>query len=589
IFLPVAFMKGLIGRFFLQFALTVVFSVMVSMLVSFTLTPMLASRFIRPRQPEKAANSWFHRWFETFYAYLERLYKRMLIVALRHRLKVLFLAGCIFAFSLYITKFIGKEMVPPEDQGRFVVRLQAPVDYSVEAVDSMFKKAEAIVSGLPEVKSLFYAQGYEMSSEINKASMFVGLPPISERKKTQEQIKADVRRALSQTIPGLKATAEDVAIVGGGLRNAPIQFIIRGSDLSALNTYTQEIVGRFSKLPGIVDVDTSFELGKPEVRVIIDRDRAAELGVDVATVAEAINVLIGGEADITHYKDTSKGRRYDVRVRLNPQDRAQPNKIEGLYVRSRSGALIELSNVVTVIEGASATSIIRVNRQRAIFLFANLEGIPLGQATSQLDDIANSVLPPEYTTIYKGIAEFMGESFYYLSIAIFLGVVMAYMILAAQFESFIHPVTVLLAMPLSFIGAFGALLLTGKTLNIFSFIGLILLMGLVKKNSILIVAYTNTLRERGYKTHDALCEACPVRLRPILMTTVAMIFGMLPIALGVGEGSETRSPMAIATIGGLTTSLFLTLFAVPAAYELFDDTVAWLFRKKEKGSGAAPR
>ncbi|MBF0344095.1 MAG: efflux RND transporter permease subunit [Nitrospirae bacterium] len=579
IFLPVAFMKGLIGRFFLQFALTVVFSVMVSMLVSFTLTPMLASRFIRHSHGDQIDNGRFNRWSEAFHSYIERLYKRMLIVAMGHRLKVLFLAGCIFAFSLYITKFIGKEMVPPEDQGRFVVRLQAPVDYSIDAVDSMFKEAEVVVSGLSEVKTLFYAQGYDMSGEINKASMFVGLVSRHERTKTQEQVKADVRRALSQAIPGLKATAEDISIVGGGLRNAPIQFIIRGSDLNALNTYTHEISDRFSKLPGIVDVDTSFELGKPEVRVLIDRDRAAELGVDVVSVAEAINILIGGEANVTHFKDNSKGRRYDVRIRLNQQDRAQPNKIEGIYVRSKSGALIGLSNVVTVIEGASASSIIRVDRQRAIILFANLENIPLGQATSQLDDIANSVLPPDYTTIYKGIAEFMGESFYYLTIAIFLGVVMAYMILAAQFESFIHPVTVLLAMPLSFIGAFGALLLTGKTLNIFSFIGLILLMGLVKKNSILIVAYTNTLKERGYKTHDAIIEACPVRLRPILMTTVAMIFGMLPIAVGLGEGSETRSPMAIATIGGLSTSLFLTLFVVPAAYELFDDIITWLKQK----------
>ncbi|MES0335484.1 MAG: efflux RND transporter permease subunit [Candidatus Magnetobacterium sp. LHC-1] len=582
IFLPVAFMKGLIGRFFLQFALTVVFSVLVSMLVSFTLTPMLAARFIRPQHKQTTLGRWFHRWSEALHSNIERSYKGMLIVALRHRLKVLFLAGCVFAFSLYITKFIGKEMVPPEDQGRFVVRLQAPVDYSVEAVDGMFKKAEEIVSAVSEVKTVFYAQGFEMTGEINKGSLFVGLAPREQRKKTQEQVKADIRRLLSQGVTGLKATVEDISIVGGGLRNAPIQFIVRGGDLNALKTYMKEITDKYSKLPGIVDVDTSFEEGKPEVRVVIDRDRAAELGVDVATVAEAINVLIGGEADITHYKDSSRGRRYDVRVRLNQQDRAQPKTIANLYVRSRSGALIELSNLVTVTEGASATSIIRVNRQRAIFLFANLENIPMGQATSQLDEIANGVLPPDYTTIYKGIAEFMGESFYYLTVAIFLGVVMAYMILAAQFESFIHPVTVLLAMPLSFIGAFGALLLTGKTLNIFSFIGLVLLMGLVKKNSILIVAYTNTLKERGYKTHEAIIEAAPVRLRPIMMTTVAMIFGMLPIAMGVGEGSETRSPMAIATIGGLATSLFLTLFAVPAAYELFDDMSTWIFGNGKK-------
>ena len=318
-------------------------------------------------------------------------------------------------------------------------------------------------------------------------------------------------------------------------------------------------------------MDTSLEVGKPEFKVYIDRDRAADLGVDVATVAEAINLLISGELDIARYKDEQKGKRYDIRVRLNPEDRESVRGLQRIYVRARDGKLVELANVVKVQEGTGPSVINRVDRQRAITVFASLEGKPLGQAKDELDAIAGRILPSDYVPKYQGMADVMKESFGYLLFALMLGIIMAYMILAAQFESFVHPIIVLLSMPLSFVGAFGALFLTGKTLNIFSFIGLILLMGLVKKNAILLVDYTNVLRERGMSRREAILQAGPVRMRPILMTTFAMVFGMLPIALGVGEGAETRAPMGIAVIGGLLTSLVLTLVVVPAAYDIFDD------------------
>ncbi len=300
--------------------------------------------------------------------------------------------------------------------------------------------------------------------------------------------------------------------------------------------------------------------------------------MNIATIAEAINFLIGGEVDVTKYKDEARGRRYDVRARLEPRDRTNPSDIGKIYVRSKDGRLVEISNVVQIVEGGGPSIINRVDRQRAINLFANLDGKTMGEAIQELNAITASILPSDFTARYKGQADVMAESFQYLIFAIILGVIMAYMVLASQFESFIHPFTVLLSMPLSFIGAFGALLITGKTLNIFSFIGLILLMGLVKKNAILLVDYTNTLRARGVGRREAILEAGPVRLRPILMTTFAMVFGMLPVALGVGEGAETRSPMGIAVIGGLLTSLFLTLVVVPAAYDLFDDGQEWLKR-----------
>lgn len=571
IFLPVAFMKGLVGRFFVQFAFTVVFAVMVSMFVSFTLTPMLASRFLKREtsQTKKTRFKGVSEVLDKGYDALERIYRIALEYALNHRIKILCGAIAVFILSMFITNFLGKEFTPSEDQSRVAVRLQAPVDYSVDEIDAMFKKAEDEIRKLPEVVSVFYTQGFFGS--VNKGNMFVGFKPKAERKKSQEQLKAEMRKIIRDKVPGLKASVEDISFLGGGIRNVPIQYVIRGRDLNALEKYMNQITADFAKLPGIVDIDSSVEAGKPEVKVFIDRDKAADLGVDIATVAETVNILIGGEVDVTKFKDNAKGRRYDVRARLQAEDRAKPDDLGRLMIRARDGRLIELANIISVNEGGGPSVINRVDRQRAVALFANLEKKPLGQAKAELDGIAARILPADYTTAYKGAADLMGETFYYLIFALVLGVVMAYMILASQFESFIHPITVLLSMPFSFIGAFGALLVTGNTLNIFSFIGLILLMGLVKKNAILLVDYTNTLRQRGMERKEAILHAGPVRLRPILMTTVAMVFGMMPIALGIGEGAETRAPMAITTIGGLITSLFLTLLVVPVAYDLFDD------------------
>ncbi|NPV03425.1 MAG: efflux RND transporter permease subunit [Syntrophaceae bacterium] len=587
IFLPVAFMKGIIGRFFLQFALTVVFAVLVSLLVSFTLTPMMSSRFLKRHDREGGAAhtgwmSWFRRAgdrLEAWYAATESLYRKILVFCLDRRNAVLIGAVVVFAVSLWMTRFLGKEFVPPEDQSQFIVRLEAPVDYSVDATDQLFQKAETIVKEVPEIIRLYYSQGGGRIRQVNRAVFFITLSPKKERKRSQQDIMADIRKRLLQ-VPGLKATAENISLIGGGQRNVPIQYAIRGTDLEALQRYAKTITSEFAKLPGVVDVDTSLEAGKPEVKVYIDRDKAADLGVNIATIAEAVNFLIGGEVDVTKYKDEKKGRRYDVRARLEPEDRMNPEDVGKIYVRSKDGRLVELSNVIRIVEGGGPSVINRVDRQRAITVYANLERKPMGQAMAELDAITAGVIPSDFSASYKGQASVMQESFQYLLFAIILGVILAYMVLASQFESFIHPFTVLLSMPLSFIGAFGALMLTGKTLNVFSYIGLILLMGLVKKNAILLVDYTNTLRARGVGRREAILEAGPVRLRPILMTTFAMILGMLPVAAGLGEGSETRSPMGVAVIGGLLTSLFLTLGVVPAAYDLFDDGQEWLKRKE---------
>jgi HAE1 family hydrophobic/amphiphilic exporter-1 len=589
IFIPVAFMKGIIGRFFFQFGLTVVFAVMVSWFISFTLTPMMSSIFLKPHGRPDAATSpkgilrhlprneklqhfllKLSDKIEEKYVWLEGYYKQLLSFALNHRMKVLLIALIAFIAGLWLTQFIGKEFMPSEDQSRFVIRLQMPVDYSVDEVDRMGKRVEEVIRKFPEVTSLLYSQGGGLTREANKANAMVNLKPKSQRKKSQEQIKAEMRKAI-RAIPGLRASVENVSLIGGGQRQTAILYSIRGRDLKNLESYTRDIVSQFSKLPGIVDLDTSLETGKPEVRVFIDRDKAADLGVDVASVAEAVNFLISGEVDVTKFKDEAKGRRYDVRVRLNPKDRVNPDDLGRLYVKAKDGRLVQVSNVASFQEAGGSSIINRVDRQRAITLFANLEGKPLGQAKDELDNISRKILSVDYSGRYKGQADVMAESFGYLMFAMLLGIVMAYMVLAAQFESFVQPIIVLLSMPFSFIGAFGALFVFNQTLNIFSFIGLILLMGLVKKNAILLVDYTNVLRERGLPLRAAIIQAGPVRLRPILMTTFAMILGMMPIAIGIGEGAETRAPMAMATIGGLLTSLLLTLIVVPVAYDLFEE------------------
>lgn len=584
IFIPVAFMKGIIGMFFFEFALTFVFAVVFSTFISLTLTPMLASRFLKTHQLLSAESSWLSLWHEKTYKKSVDIYTRILKITLLHRGKVLVFAAGIFAASLFIIPFIGREFVPPEDQGQFIVRLEAPTGHSVSKVDSMFRKAEDITRELQEVKSVFYVQG-SMGGDINKGIMFVSLKPKAERQRSQEQIKASVRTKFME-IPGLTASAENVSMIGGGVRDVPIQYNIRGKDLLALELYAEQIAKEFSKIEGIVDVSTSLEAKKPEIRVFIDRDKAADLGVNTTAVAETINFLFGGGVEVTRFKDEARGMKYDVMMKLNPEDRASPDDIGRLYVRSMDGRLIEISNIIEIQKAGGPGAISRTDRQRSVTLFANLENIPLGEAMAKLDAISAKILPPEYSTSYMGTADMMLESFRYLISALILGIILSYMILASKFESFIHPFVVLLSVPLASIGAFAALFLTGNTINIFSFIGIILLVGLVSKIAILLVDYINTLRARGIEKKQAILSAGSVRFRPILMTTLTTIFAMAPIAIGVGEGAETRSPMAIAIIGGLLSSIVLTLVVVPAAYDLLDD-LQRKFMKKAKPQRAA--
>lgn len=572
IFVPVAFMKGIIGRFFLEFGLTVSIAIIFSMFVALTLTPMLCSRWLRLPNKERKV----FIFMENMFLRTESLYRRILAITLRHRFLVIIMAVASFAVAMMTWRTLGKELVPSEDQSQFMVVIKTPVGSSIDYTDGILHKCEDIMDELPEIRSFFAASGF---GGINKGIMFVSMVPKSERKRTQQDIMNYLRGRFAQ-IPGMVAFPLDLTRTFGARRGATLEFSIAGPDLDTLARLTKTFTQRMSTTPGIIDVDTDLELGRPEVRIYIDRNKAADLGIDVATIGQTIRVLIGG-LDIVKFK--SEGKRYDVTVRLVRGERDVPLDIMRLLTRNKEGNIISLSDMVQVKETVGFNIINRRNRQRSATISANLEPTkPLGAALMDVNKLVEEILPQDYTLSLSGKAETFRESYRSLLFALFLSIIISYIVLASLFESFLHPFTVMLAVPLSIFGAFGILWLTGNTINVFSMIGVILLMGLVTKNSILLVDYTNTLRKRGLERDDAVLEASPVRLRPILMTAVSTILGVLPIALGIGPGAESRAPMAIATAGGMFTSMMLTLVVVPVFYTLFDDFFVKGFRRTRK-------
>ena len=578
VFIPVAFMKGIVGKFFFEFGITVTVAVLVSLFVSLTLTPMMTSRFLYYRKKHGRAYMFLERGFDKLYD----IYRPLLAFSLRNRWKVILIAGASVAGGLVMFGVLGKEFMPADDQGRYLIRLETPINYSLPRADREMEMVDEQIRKRPEVQSTFYVTGSQLTPDVNKSIIYVNLKERKERTIAQIDSMKAVRDEFI-SVPDLKSSTEPIAMVGGGFRSVPIQLMIQGRDLDDINKRTLAIKDEFAKLPGIVDVDTSIEIGKPEVRVRIERDKAANLGVSAASIGNTVNTMIGGEI-IGKYKDEKEGERYDIKARLIPTERQQPASIDKLWVRSSDGELVRLSDVAKIDTGTGPTVITHYNRQRAATLFANTEkSVPVGEAIKDLDRIVAKNMSPELSTRYVGMADAMLDAFKNIAFALIIAVIMVYMILAAQFESFVHPFTIMFSLPVSLIGAMGLLMITGERINIFSLIGIIMLMGLVTKNAILLVDYTITLRHRGMGREEALLKAGPVRLRPIIMTTAAMVFGMLPTALKMGEGAESRAPMAIAVIGGLITSTLLTLVVIPVVYTLVDD-LENLFKKKIKSS-----
>ena len=567
VFVPVAFMKGIVGKFFYEFGITVTVAVLISLFVSLTLTPMLSSRFLFYRRKHGKLYMVLEKGYEKLY----EVYRPLLAWALRHRPTVIVIAVTSVVVGILIFRFgLGKEFMPAEDQGRYLVRLETPVDNSLQRADALMMSIDEKLRQRPEVSGTFYVTGTDFAPAINKSRIYVNLKDRKHRNIDQLRSMKEFRDVIAGTAD-LKSSVEPIAMVGGGLRAVPIQLVIQGRDLEDLHRRTLAIKEAFAVIPGIVDADTDIETGRPEVRVRIDRDRAANLGVSAASIGNTVNTMIGGEI-IGKYKDEHEGERYDITARLVPDARQKPGQIDGLQVRSSTGELVRLEDVTTLDIGKGPTVITHMNRQRSATLFANTEAAkPMADAMNDLNVLAAKNLTEEYSTRYIGMADAMLESFESIAFALLIAVIMVYMILASQFESFMHPFTIMFSLPVSLIGAMGLLLVTGERINIFSLIGIIMLMGLVTKNAILLVDYTITLRHKGRERNEALLKAGPVRLRPILMTTAAMVFGMLPTALKLGEGAELRAPMAIAVIGGLITSTLLTLVVVPVVYTLVDD------------------
>ena len=575
IFLPVAFMSGIIGRFFYEFGVTVSVSVLFSLLVALTLTPMLCSRFLAASTKE----SWFFRAVDRAYDALARRYRQILGWVVVHRWSTIAIGLAVFAFGFMLLPYIGKEFVPAQDQSIFAVSIETPVGSSVDYTDDRLRRCEQTLTSHPEVRGYLAAVGVGGSTSgggVNKAIMFVSMWPAKQRQVSQQQLIEILRRELA-TIPGLKALVLDFSQVGfAASRGYPIEFYLRGPNLDKLSGYSEAIMADMKGIDGVVDVDNDYEVGMPEAQVIPNRAKAADLGVDMAAVGRTVNALVGG-LDVTKFKD--KGKRYDIRMRLVAGQRTRPDDIGQLLVRNDRGDLVRIRDIAEIRERPSLQVISRRDRQRAVTVYSGLRpGTSQSDVVGKIQSSATKILPEGYSLGFSGSTKTFQESFQSLIFALWLGILVAYMVLGAQFNHFMHPFTVLVALPFSFTGALFALFLTRQTLNIFSMIGLILLMGLVKKNSIILVDFTNQMRAQGLSREEALLKACPIRLRPILMTSFATIVAAIPACLALGPGAETRVPMGFAVLGGMIFSTGLTLLVVPAVYTILDDVAAFSLR-----------
>ena len=564
IFLPVAFMQGAIGAFFFQFGVTISVAVLLSLLEALTLTPSRSAQFLAVGERRTPLG----RGVDRGLAGLARFYRWLLGGVLRLRWVVLLVGIGIFVASLQILPRLKRELVPSEDMGVTMIRIQTPPGSSIDLTDDVIRRAETTLLARDDVQNLYTAMGGRDGGEVNRGICFLTFTPRSSGRAPMATLVSDIRADLAR-IPDARVSIQDLSQRGFTARRGyPVEFTIRGPSWTVLGDCAGRLTTLMDASPTFRDVDSDFQVGMPEVQILPDRDRAAAAGVSMQDIAGTVNALVGGVRAGTY---ESHGRRYDIRVRLFSGLRTREQDIGLLRVRARNGELVPLSNLVRLESRPSLLAITRQGRERAITMRANV-----GASSSQADAIqealalAQETLPAGYRASPTGSSETLEDSFNQLLFAMLLGVAVAYMILASQFNSFVHPFTVLAALPFSLSGALGALYLMDLSLNLYSFIGILLLMGIVKKNSILLVEFTNQRRLLGLSRDAALLEACPVRLRPILMTTASTLAGALPVAFAAGPGGEVRQPMAVAVIGGVTVSTVLTLFVVPALYSVLD-------------------
>ncbi len=574
IFLPIAFMEGIIGRFLFQFGVTLSAAVMISLLEALTLTPMRAATF----KGDLERTTRLGKGFEAAFVRLRDRYTSSLAWSLEHRWKVIGGSLVFFLLSFSSVAFLKGEFQPAQDQSTLMIQMTNPPGTAIGMTDERVKVVEKFLGSRSEVENYFVAAGGFSGGETNAAIVFIGMHARGKRGKdavkghelSQQEFIEVVREFLNKELPESKPQVQDPSTQGfGGSGNGyPVEFTIQGPEWNVLSDTAGKLMADLKEKKIMTDVNSDLLQGAPEIHIVPNRKRASERGVDVTSIGAVVNATMGGAIAGGYEKE---GHRYDIRVKLEDDGRSPGDRIKELFVRNNRGQLVQLSDVVDIKTETVASSISRKNRERAITIFGNV-GDKLSQQESltKAEVLVRAQLPEGYRFTLSGSAEEFMKSFIGLLFALVLGFIVAYMVLASQFNSFIDPFTVFVALPFSFSGAFLGLLLGGMSMNLFSMIGLILLMGIVKKNSILLVDFTNQVFEsKKLSVKESLIDACPNRLRPILMTSIATIAGALPAAMALGPGAEARQPMAIAVIGGVLVSTALTLYVVPSVYSLF--------------------
>jgi HAE1 family hydrophobic/amphiphilic exporter-1 len=590
VFVPVAFMKGIIGRFFFAFGITVAFAVLVSLFVSFTLDPMLSSRWVDPdiaRSPSTSLRAGrrnpIARLLDRFNAWFDRTadrYRAVVGWALDHRGTVVGLAAAAFVVGLVLMGRLESEFVPQPDEGEFVTVFKTAPDASVAETRDRLDVVLATLGHVPGVERTYASIGAGDAGTVRDARVYVKLAPRDARDRTQKAIERDVRARLAG-IPGIIPSLLPAAAM---FSRKPLQIEVRGEDIARLKEYSQQLKEKLYGVRGIVDLEATLEHNTPEYRLIVDRDRAGDAGVNTAFIAGTVASLVGGRA-VTTFEDEDGEARH-VRVRLPASGREDAAQVEALRLpigaaSASAPALLPIASLARYELGTTPAEVFRRDLSREVVVSANLDRLPLGTAVAEVARVGKTIaMTPGYKVVIAGESDDMNESFGYMAEALVLSVLFVYLILAAQFESFVDPLAIMLSLPLSVVGMAGLLSITGDTINVMSLIGLIMLMGLVTKNAILLVDYAKVLRGRGMSRRDAVIAAGRTRLRPIVMTSTAMIFGMLPLAFAIGSGAEFRAPMARAVIGGLITSTVLTLVVVPVVYTLLEDLAEALGKRR---------
>ena len=581
IFLPIAFAQGIIGKFLFQFGVVLSVSVFLSLIEALTIAPARCAQFLDVTQRTTRIGKSVDFLFEK----LAAMYGRALRPTIRWRWAVFTVSLLLFAASLFVFTLIPRELVPSQDQGRFLVRLQTPVGSSIDFTDRLCRQVEEDIVKQPEIERYFMAVGGFGGGEVNTANLFITLKDKRERKRTMQQMIEYTRKF--NAIPDLLVRPQDLSAQAiTGRRGSNVEVSIQGPDWGRIAALSNKLMDKMEAHPLLRDVNTNYQVGMPEIHIVPDRKKAAEVGVSMSAIGNTVGALIGGTR-VGKYKD--QGRRYDVRVRVLRGQRLRTEDVRTIRVKSSTGDLVPLSEVVTIEERPTLLTINRKNRERAIEVTANVpDGESHAKAFEAMESLWKEVQEEGYRMYWSGTAQTAQETQQSLLLVMGLGLFIAYVVLASQFNSFIHPVTVFLALPFSVMGAVIVLWVAGLSINIYSAIGIILLMGIAKKNSIILVDYTNQAREKGADWKAAILEACPVRLRPILMTSISTMVGAVPAAMSLGPGAELIKPMALSVIGGIAVSTLFTLFVVPSFYGMVEDVRGALFHKKEPAAETLP-